>query len=120
MIKPEIIQKEDGFYLRLGEHTPKPWVKDYNGTIGHIKTTHYLSQKRSPTVCKYRDEIIETICKFSEEEMEANGNLIAAAPDLLEACKELLDMITDNRLHGPEVYKAAQAIAKAEGRGGEI
>ena len=35
--------------------------------------------------------------------------------ELLDACKALLDMITDNRLHGEEVYQATQAIAKARG-----
>lgn len=44
----------------------------------------------------------------------ANAHLIAAAPDLLEALTNLLDMITDNRLHGPEVLAAAEAIHKAE------
>ena len=47
--------------------------------------------------------------------MIADARLIAAAPDLLEACQGLLDMITDNRLHGPEVFFAADAIAKAGG-----
>jgi hypothetical protein len=47
---------------------------------------------------------------------KANALLIAASPYLLAACKALLEMITDNRLHGPEVYNAAQAIHKAEGR----
>ncbi len=28
--------------------------------------------------------------------------------------KALLDMITNNRLHGPEVYRASDAIKKAE------
>ena len=39
-----------------------------------------------------------------------------AAPDLLEACKALLEMITDNRLHGDEVYRASEAVSKAEGK----
>ena len=36
--------------------------------------------------------------------------------DLLEACRSLIDMITDNRLHGLEVNRACEAIAKAERR----
>jgi hypothetical protein len=41
------------------------------------------------------------------------------ASDLLEALRALLDMVTDNRLHGPEILKACDAIAKAEERGPE-
>ncbi len=40
--------------------------------------------------------------------------LIATAPELLAACEELLEMVTDNRTHGPAVYAAAEAIAKAK------
>jgi len=52
-------------------------------------------------------------------EIEAANKLARiekAAPELLKACRGLLDMITDNRLHGPEVFFAAAAIAAAEGR----
>jgi hypothetical protein len=38
--------------------------------------------------------------------------------ELLEVCRALLDMVTDNRTHGPEIDKACQAIAKAEGAEG--
>ena len=62
-------------------------------------------------------------------ENKANARLIAAAPELLEACKEALDvMITAGiclegyELWGKEKYDnkialIGQAIAKAEGRG---
>ena len=53
------------------------------------------------------------------EDHEANAEFIVQAcnshADLLEACRGLIDMITDNRLHGPEVFFAADAIAAAEG-----
>lgn len=48
-------------------------------------------------------------------EAESNLRLAAAAPEMLEALESLLDMVTDNRSHGPEVYRAAQIIAKAKG-----
>ena len=58
------------------------------------------------------------ICKVFDfdGDMEDHARLIAAAPTLLEACQGLLEMITDNRLHGPEVYQASDAIKHAEGR----
>jgi hypothetical protein len=43
---------------------------------------------------------------------EANARLIAAAPDLLEACKEALDLLGRD---GYSVQQLLMAIAKAEG-----
>lgn len=50
------------------------------------------------------------------KEIEANAHLIAAAPDLLEACKVILDSDINNKCL-PKTYRTMleQAIAKAEG-----
>ena len=52
---------------------------------------------------------------ISSKEYEANARLIAASPDLLEACKIALDAI--ERSHWHEITRAAiyAAIKKAEG-----
>ena len=49
---------------------------------------------------------------------EANALLIAAAPDLLEACKAALLALEDSPLHidGPTSRIVEAAIAKAEGK----
>ena len=99
-------------------HTPGPWVKDYNGSVGHIKSLWeghgFINEKyrKTPTVARY-DVLSITI---SKEEQEANARLIAAAPELLEAlwvCAE------HNALHFGEchntVIQARAAIAKARG-----
>jgi hypothetical protein len=44
-----------------------------------------------------------------------NARLIAAAPDLLDACKALLEITDFVNLHGPATGDARAAIAKAEG-----
>jgi hypothetical protein len=49
----------------------------------------------------------QTICKLesfgkTEEELKANGNLIAAAPELLAALNELLDLLSEKE---PEMTK---------------
>lgn len=49
------------------------------------------------------------------EEMWANARLIAAAPEMLEALKTLIDGIEHLDIHGADY--ARQIIAKAEGRG---
>lgn len=51
------------------------------------------------------------------EEMWANARLIAAAPELLEALKGLLEVTEENYDNRHEVEAALHAIAKAEGRG---
>lgn len=45
----------------------------------------------------------------------ANANLIAAAPDLLEACKGLVSLWSEDYV-GNDLDEANAAIAKAEGR----
>jgi len=52
----------------------------------------------------------------SDEEAKANTRLIAAAPELLEACKQVLT-VEQNRVYKnyAVVYTLEQAIAKAEG-----
>lgn len=47
----------------------------------------------------------------------ANARLIAAAPELLEALRALLDRVLENGGFGSIVEAAGEAIAKAEGRG---
>ena len=85
--------------------TPGPWSFG-NGEIRVMGgNTDLLS----------RIEPIAIVKRMYEPEQQANARLIATSPMLLEACRGLLDMITDSRLHGPEVIFAADAIAAAEG-----
>ena len=81
------------------KHTPGPWVYEKaTKTIRSAKNNYWLA-----TMDSWDGQV----------DNDANARLIAAAPELLEACHKLLDMITDNRTHGPEVYFAAEAIAAA-------
>ena len=56
-------------------------------------------------------------------EVEANANLIAAAPDMYEALERLVLDVTDvhspiknNPTYARSIYLAQQALAKAEGK----
>ena len=60
------------------------------------------------------------ICNLSgwrgEQQTLANAKLIAAAPELLEALKELCDVTDTNDYNEAAFFKAEAAIAKAEGQ----
>ena len=90
-------------------HTPGPWDLDIEGSKWFIDgadelTVAYLDREG-----------------FREKgEIEANARLIAAAPELLAACKSALRALEDNLDPGPMDSDAKTAlrlvIAKTEGR----
>ena len=88
------------------KHTPGPWK-------AKAKSTHWLifAPDESEIGMVYRPDT------------RANAHLIAAAPDLLEASKRLLDAVCpeyDGMYPQPirdAVEQLDDAIAKAEGRG---
>jgi len=90
----------------MSKHTPGPWVAQgrYIGVKGHMS---------------YIGECGDQNGNWTNEPMAvANARLIAAAPDLLEALKSLIDMDIAYK-RGPvvedAVTKARAAIAKAQG-----
>lgn len=94
--------------------TPGPWVvqKIRNRDV-HIKESYetYDVYAKSKDGMIFVAECGEVKC----EETFATARLVSAAPELLEACKELVDIgITDPELFSAYT-KAMKAIAKAEG-----
>lgn len=100
------------------KHTPGPWqVKEYlrnepsstmpeyriQTDVDSIAEAHRLWRDGSPLATRY--------------EVEANARLIAAAPDLLEACKAFVAAYTDTEHAEQETVwqQAVTAIARAEG-----
>jgi hypothetical protein len=84
----------------MRKHTPGPWRYEYEPG--------------------YNGELIAAngtvIAEFISEPRPPNARLIAAAPDLLRACQDLLDrykFVVGNE--GVECYLARAAIAKATG-----
>ena len=114
----------------MSKHTPGPWLFFPGGEGGDESVgvppdpgmiAHYYNKPRrafvgvatlmSPAYWDYdRGEYIRT------GDLRANGNLIAAAPDLLRACETALVMIQvlgGDHMAGFEQIEAA--IAKAKG-----
>ena len=115
---PESCQKRLGFFclarpgvslLRRGEmsHTPGPW----SAAIGGVGTTIWGPNERGPLAGKVAE--LFTDKDYEYETLEANARLIAAAPELLEACKKADEML---RKQGIVPLFLEQAIAKAEGK----
>lgn len=93
-------------------HTPGPWYAVDNG---HYIDINIADGLYSPSVAS----VLPSQFLESGDNSKANADLIAAAPDLLEALKAMLEMYGprggDIVWDGPDEYARA-AIAKAEGR----
>lgn len=98
-------------------HTPGPWI------FGVYETTEpFRKIERHACVCDpITMMVIATTGSADDEQSQMDAELIAAAPDLLEACEALVTYhdrgdSRDNRL--TDYLNAARAaIAKARGNG---
>lgn len=94
-----------------GKHTPGPWTVDADDCDQVLEPISGFA-------------IHSTFCgmRFTPQERAANARLIAAAPELLEACKGLLANAPEpkriNKDYSYILYRetARKAISKAEGR----
>lgn len=88
------------------KHTPGPWsfeMQEFGAVIvsdGSSIATAFASK----------------VISGAELPMEANARLIAAAPDLLEALKELVEAFDDDVMGHKRKEQAEIVIAQAEGR----
>lgn len=90
----------------MSTHTPGPWI------LG--ETSHDILARRGNPVASPCDG-------YDEDQWLIDGQLIAAAPDLLASAKEFVALcggVTDAVSAGvkAKVERALAAIAKAEGR----
>lgn len=86
----------------MNDHTPKPWV--YRADDGEVRAD-------DDRCCVATVEILD--------DSDANGRLIAAAPDLLAACEELVkweERRDDRECRASIGQTIRAAIAKARGR----
>lgn len=95
-------------------HTPGPW------TIGPadwmISQKHGVGWRNFPVRAPGWYDVATVYCDEDDAEQDANVNLIAAAPDLLEACKYMLENAESQGWSEFMLGSARAAISKAEGR----
>ena len=87
------------------KHTQGPWRLGGNAGIWAKKSTQLVS------ILYCLDE--EDVFRVCDEEANANARLIAAAPDLLEAC--LMGLELAKMLNHPNEHHIEAAIAKTKG-----
>ncbi|MGB4499148.1 MAG: hypothetical protein WBI40_10675 [Methylococcaceae bacterium] len=87
----------------MSNHTPAPWSVS-NFTTGSVFSGNNMVASVYP--CEMDDE-------SKSIEREANANLIAAAPDMLEALIGMMNVTVMSK--NGELEKARAAIAKATG-----
>lgn len=110
------------------KHTPGPWRIEPVLCNGNPNNTHMVCGGRTGTPaeqCYIADCRVSSYYR-TKEETDANAHLIAAAPELLAACKrfekELREFVEsekgdiDNFPSQDLMYAILAAIAKAEGK----
>lgn len=107
------------------KHTPGPWnlgSPDRNGENAHMceVMTEYATPNEGGAwplydiiCCTWSPKYQASSIRLSRQECIANGRLIAAAPELLEALKALADAADSSIELCDEVEAARAAIAKA-------
>lgn len=94
------------------QHTPGPWVISITGN----PTVYAADPIIGPLVASVHDGRNGFGSKESKETSRANATLITAAPDMLAALEELVD-IAEQRGYQPDwLINAHAAIAKARGQ----
>lgn len=100
-------KKEEGISEKAVKHTPGPWK--FLPAFGTVEVVKFIVAYLSLSV-EGRDNPLY----LSKGEAEANGALIAAAPELLEALEGAV-ADPDNRAGFNWVLAAKSAIRKARG-----
>jgi hypothetical protein len=104
------------------KHTPGPWNRERYDTGGNPGRYFPITAIRNGKHCRIAESGGDS--DLPSEEIKANGTLIAAAPELLQALKNLADAVEDHdnhvdqglAAHHDSMQAARAAIAKAEGR----
>lgn len=108
----------------MTDHTPAPWRYDDLAPLVTIYAIDSAYGFQAPTVCVVGDGDTDYSLDASANELVANVNLIAAAPDLLAALETLYALVAsefDSSEAGKDdpmllaLAKAQHALIKAQG-----
>ena len=94
----------------MNKPTPGPWICTHLLELTTADDSKLIATIYNNRFASYRP---------TPKEAEANGALIAAAPDLLEVCRQVAALLQPELTKEPErtiFWSAVAAIAKAEGR----
>ena len=91
----------------MSAHTKGPWALDWN-----VSCIDVFSSDAATLIATIRRS---TLSKGIDADARANARLIAAAPELLEALRDLAESVRAAGITGPYLDAADAAIAKATG-----
>jgi len=92
-------------------HTPGPWQLELNNHPDEIGDHNYSLFTNGYEFGKYNDESLSA--GFDSSTPAANARLIAAAPELLEACQQLVYVLARLPIGDPLISDAHTACKKA-------
>lgn len=104
----------------MSKHTPGPWRSHTNGSDFFVTATDFHGANGKVAKC-YVADVQKFRNESGEDECQANAKLIAAAPDMLEALKGILNSFhesvktTASLDEFPSLKAVQAAIAKAQG-----
>lgn len=100
----------------MSKHTPGPWIVEpvpYDSSRFYIRGSNTKGQ-----ILGFGKGAVAHIPQSTVNPMEANANLIAAAPDLLAALEGLMscyiDLLDEDQVAAAQNAKSAIAKAKGE------
>ena len=104
------------------KHTPGPWLAIELPPYGPEEPLRYAIVCKADPINTKANDIAAVWLRGGEEKTAANARLISAAPELLEACKNLLGYgenwpasFTSHDCWKRDAASARAAIAKATG-----
>lgn len=92
-------------------HTPGPWVANFSMVSGNVRNAIFAGEHGNQILATARDPY-----GGKNSVAEANARLIAAAPDLFEACREFVRKVDVGEARSTRSYAQMKAaLSKATG-----